>query len=234
MKKRTNFIIVFTIIILLFFFTSIVYSATLQGKLNRFGSHGILPASFVPVTLHSIPDKKILRTVISGSDGMYYFNNIVPGDYILKIWVMGFRNKSLNYKVHVFEQEYTNIKPIVIHSLEFEIPQKGSRFIEGTVIRPRGTHYSLPDDALLWIVLSDSLNNYYLRDLPVFVHEDGTWTSKSVTIGRNITKIHAVMVTQEGNKIFQEKVEKKERQGFKDFPEDSYIVASQDIKVHTR
>ncbi len=225
---------VFTIITLLFLSTSIIYSATLQGKLNRFGSNGILPASFVSVTLHSIPDKKILRTVNSGSDGMYYFNNIVPGDYILKIWVRGFRNKSLNYKVHVFEREYTNIKPIVIHSLEFEIPQKGSRLIEGTVIKPQGTHYSLPEDAFLWIVLSDSLNNYFLRDLPVFVHEDGSWTSNTVSIGRNITKIHAVMLTREGNKIFQEKVEKKERQGFKDFPEGSYIIASQDIKVHTR
>jgi hypothetical protein len=146
MKKRTNLMIVFSIIILLFFSTSIIYSANLQGKFNRFGPLGILPASFVPVTLHPIPDKKVLKTVYSGSDGMYYFNNIVPGDYILKIWVKGFRNKSLNYKVHVFEWEYTNIKPIVIHSLKFEIPQKGSRLIEGTVIKPRGTYYSLPDD----------------------------------------------------------------------------------------
>jgi hypothetical protein len=234
MKKRTNFMIGFTIIILFLFSTSIVYSANLQGKLNRFGPHGILPASFVPVTLHTIPDKKILRTVNSGSDGMYYFNHIVPGDYILRIWVKNFRNESLNYTVRVLEQEYTNIKPIVIHFLEFEIPKKGSRLIEGTVIKPRGSHYALPDDAFLWIVLSDSLNNYFLRDLPVFVDKDGSWTSNTVSIGRNITGIHAVMLTREGNKIFQKKVEKKEWQGFKDLPGGSYIIASQDIKVHTR
>jgi len=233
MKNKTALSAIFTILLL--FVTSVVYSATLQGRLDRFGPNGILPASFVPVSIYSDIDEKILGTVSSGSDGMYYFNHVKPGDYILKVWVKGFRKKSLNYKVHISDQEYINIKPIVIHSLKFDIPQKGGRFIEGIVIKPRGTHYSLPADAFLWVVLSDSLNNFYLRDNPVVVHKDGTWTTDSISIGRYLTKIHVVIVTEDGNKKFKEKVSKKERGGFKDFPEGSYVIASRNIKVrHTR
>jgi hypothetical protein len=228
-KNKVTLIAIFTILLLSV--TSAVYGATLQGRLDRFGLYGISPASFVPVSLCSDVDEKILRTVSSGSDGMYYFNNVKPGDYILKVWVKGFMKKPLKYKIHSSDQEYVNIKPIVIHSLKFDIPREGQLIIEGSIIKPRGTHYSLPADAFLWVVISDSLNNFYLRDNPVVVHKDGTWTTDSLSIGRYLTKIHVVIVTEEGNKKFKEKVSKRERGGFKDFPEGSCVIASRNIKV---
>jgi hypothetical protein len=229
MENKSALIAIFTILLL--FVTSVVYGATLQGRLDRFGRYGISTASFVPVSRCSVDSEKILETVNSGSDGMYYFNNVEPGGYILKVWVKGFREKPLKYKIHSSDQEYVNIKPIVIHSLKFDSPREEQLFPEGFVIKPRGTHYSLPADAFLWVILSDSLNNFYLSDKPVVVHKNGKWTTGSISLHRVLTKIHVVMVTEEGNKKFKEKVSKKDWENFKDLPEGSYVIANRNIKV---
>jgi hypothetical protein len=49
--------------------------------------------------------------VYTGSDGMYYFYHLPPGDYILEIWAYG---KLLTQSIRVSDQPATTIPPIPI------------------------------------------------------------------------------------------------------------------------
>lgn len=225
------------ILILIFILSStasfVAYGSTLQGKLEYFGERGLGPAPFIAVTLNPKASQRNPQTENSGSDGMYYFYNVEPGDYVLKIWRSGFDNKSINYKIHVPDKEHVNIKKIVIHSLKFKIPKKGKKFYLGTKIKPSGTYYSIPDN-VSWIAFSDKYNNLYFSDNPVILQKDGKWTTNSIdNYPRNSTQINVVMITEEESKKLQKKSSDTGRwQNLKGRLKDSYfILASRDIKI---
>lgn len=220
-------------IVFLFFITSSVYSATLQGRLDKFGPLGIVPAPFISVTLYSEINNQNI-TVNSGSNGMYYFDDIEPGNYILKIWVKGFRNDSINYEICVLNQKTTIIEPKVIHSIQFDIPEEGKIFLVRTYFIARGTHYSLPENTFLWALFSDLSNNFYFcNDHPIVINKNGTWkTRKSFLTQEYITKINIVIVTPEANKIFKAMSRLRPADRIRSLPKDSFILTSQDIKVH--
>ena len=237
--KMKNIVIQILSFILLASASFVAYGSTLQGKLEYFGENGLGPASFIAVTLHPKASQRNPQTANSGSDGMYYFKDVQPGDYILKVWVNGFEEKSIDYEIRVPNQEEINIKKIVTHSLKFEKPGKGSRIIEGTIIKPRGTYYSISANASLWIAFSDLYNNLYFSDNPVVLHKDGTWTTTdSIFIyPSNATKISVVMITEEESKKFKKKVSEGRENiwpKFTDIPINSYfILASCDIRIVT-
>lgn len=50
----------------------------------------------------------LLGRYITGSDGMYYFPNVMPGDYVIRI------NGRQNYPIRVLDQPYQDLPPILI------------------------------------------------------------------------------------------------------------------------
>lgn len=51
---------------------------------------------------------RLVAKYITGLDGMYFFQNILPGYYVLQI------NDRQNYPITVFNQPYQDVSPIVI------------------------------------------------------------------------------------------------------------------------
>ncbi len=84
---------------------------TVRGRLDREGSSGPYPAAYVKVTLYA-PDIGRSSPVYTGSDGMYYFYNVPPGDYILEIWRN--RAKTITYSIQILNEPYTDIPSILI------------------------------------------------------------------------------------------------------------------------
>ena len=62
-------------------------AATVRGKLVRSGPQGDYPAQGIGVTLLS-PNPSVGRSgkVYSGSQGVYVFYDVSPGNYTLEIW----------------------------------------------------------------------------------------------------------------------------------------------------
>ncbi|OGP53260.1 MAG: hypothetical protein A2162_00820 [Deltaproteobacteria bacterium RBG_13_52_11b] len=90
-----------------------VDAQTVRGRLYRQTPSGSYPASYVRLTLYNFgPDGGRSAPVYSGSDGTYYFNGIPPGDYTLEVWIDA--NRSMNFRLHVVNQPYTDIGPIHI------------------------------------------------------------------------------------------------------------------------
>jgi hypothetical protein len=243
--KRSNAMKNIAILILTFILLStasfVAYGSTLQGKLEYFGEHGFGHAPFIAVTLHPKASQRNPQTANSGSDGTYYFNTVEPGDYVLKIWVKGFENKSINYKIHVPNKEQVNVKKIVIHSLKFKIPNKvRNKYFLGEDIMPSGTYYSIPNNASLWIAFSDKYKKLYFSNTPVILHKNGTWTTKNISdYAEDYTKINVVMITEEESKKLQKEFSKRWAKhrwpNFKDIPKDSYfILARYDIKIRKK
>jgi hypothetical protein len=222
------------IFILLFAVSSVANGVIIEGKLERFGKYGILPAAFVSITLFSDVNEKNLQTVISDSKGMYYFENIEAGTYILKVWVNGFKEKALNYKIGVTDNKDIRIKSILIHSLKFNNPKENARFKAGTyIVEPGGMYYSIPNNASLWIAFSSKYNDLYFSDNPVTLHKDGTWTAETIfSYPRGITEINVVMITEEESKKLQKKA--SEDSAFPKFniPKNTYrIIAIRKIQI---
>jgi hypothetical protein len=86
---------------------------TVRGKLERKGDTGNYPAAYVRVTLAPSNAKSDLNSVYTGSDGMYYFRNVPPGTYVLKIW--GAQDKAImSFSIKVSNRPYTDLEPIII------------------------------------------------------------------------------------------------------------------------
>jgi hypothetical protein len=97
-------------IVVLILLADSAYSQTVRGRLDRRGPSGYYPAAYVKVTL-GIPNQWRSLPVYTGVDGMYYFYNIRPGNYVLEIW--GYRD-PIRYEIQVLNQPYTDIKPILL------------------------------------------------------------------------------------------------------------------------
>jgi hypothetical protein len=79
--------------------------ATVRGRVDRQGNY---PAAHVQVSLHGA------RSVYTGSDGMYYIHNVMPGEYKLEILnPEGKTVRAFTIKVSA-GQQYADIAPIVI------------------------------------------------------------------------------------------------------------------------
>jgi hypothetical protein len=69
--------------------SSAVCAEAVQGRLERLGPNGISPAPYILVTLKSSQTGKYHKPVQTETNGMYYFDDIAPGDYSLEIWPQG-------------------------------------------------------------------------------------------------------------------------------------------------
>ena len=93
-------------------FSSIADSQIVRGRIDRQSPKGLYTASNVMVTIGLRTGWRSLPAY-TGVDGMYYFYNVQPGDYILEIWGPG--NKLIQgYSIRALNQPYTDIRSIVI------------------------------------------------------------------------------------------------------------------------
>lgn len=117
--------------------------------------------------------------------------------------------------------------------LKFDSPKPGARIKANSQITAEGNYSLLPGiaatDVYIWIVLQDNFRNYYLQNPPVELKKDGRWVAKVIRPGSGITRIVAVQVTQEGNRIFDGKVATNDWGSFRQLPEKSRILDSVDI-----
>lgn len=228
MKKRSKSFFLFLLILLVI--NSFAYSVVLRGALAKFGTHGILPASFVNITLATESGQN-LKTELTDSEGMYYFYDVEPGLYILKIWVKGFDGKPINYEVEVLNRPITQAKTFLIHYFKFESPEEEIITLGRPVhIGARGIHYNLPTDARIWIVLKCRNDNFLIKTKRhIYIKKEGKWASDEILIDRQIKEILAVLVTKAGNYFFLHESSNELWSEFPHLPENSYILASRKL-----
>jgi hypothetical protein len=224
MKK--NIKIIFTSSLILILAHSFIFSSVLKGKLEKFGIHGLLPAPFVYVTLSQ--NGKSLKTEITGSDGVYSFIDVQPGNYMLKIWAKGFDYKPLTREVNVLRQEITEVPPILIN-FTFESPKDNEFFPRTIRIKARGYHYSLPPKANIWIILKCLNRNFLVSTKkPIIIKENGQWESYEIILDRSIMEILAVSAAKKANNYFRYHFLTE----FTTLPKGSYILATRKITVY--
>ncbi len=129
-----------------------------------------------------------------------------------------------------------NIKPgkVTLTSFDIVAPKGGDKLVPNQQITCSGTYtLSRGNDTTsihVWILVGDVYGNYYLQNPPVSFEVDGTW-STSIQPGSGITKIFAVLVTEEGNDSFQRRVSSGDFSGFTTLPDGSLILDSIDIQT---
>lgn len=218
--------------LLLSFLNSFVSAHTIKGKLERFGDYGVFPAPFINVTLENVEGRR-LKNDLTGSDGLYTFANIDEGKYYLLIWAKGLYDKPIRKEIEVLDSPVTEIKPILIHRFEFESPEEGKRYPIGSTdvrIKTRGIHYSMPEEAKVWIVLKCKNDNFLLAtDKNVHLKDDGTWESREILMDRPISSILAVMVTNIGHNFFNRMAHEKKREEFPQLLRYSFVISTRNI-----
>lgn len=113
MKVKPTILLLFVITLFAIIITGSAYAGTVRGRLDRQGPYGIYPVSYMAVTLYSSTSGRT-SPAYTGANGMYYLYNIPYGGYALEIWVNGFSYPPITYRISVFNQPYTDIKPILI------------------------------------------------------------------------------------------------------------------------
>lgn len=105
-------------------------------------------------------------------------------------------------------------------TFEFSYPKAGAS-LSGKA-RAGGTHDCA--GSLIWLVLSDGVH-FYLQNPPARLSKNGEWHQDHIIVGRGITRIVAVLVTEAGDRYFQQLVN-DENWGAIDLPPDHEILAS--------
>jgi hypothetical protein len=218
---------------LIFFFSiSNICATTIQGRLDRFGQLGISPAYPVTLTLNSFDTGTILKTVTTGSDGIYFFEDCPIGSYILKVWPKGPNDNPLNFRVEIEDQPIMDIAPILMHSLNIEFPTEGERIPAGIIIKAKGTHYSLPKDVFAWIVLKLRNENYFPTKRSLYIKPNGLWNSREFSVVEGTIEMLVVLVTKQGDREFRLRAEAYELEPFYPLPRNSHIIARKKITIN--
>ena len=101
--------IAFTILLLL---SELALATNLRGRVDiRHPYTGdLFPASGATVELIVFTNfgPQLVYTYFTGSDGMYYMPNIMPGNYILRI------NGYLDYQIQVVNMPYQDLRPVLM------------------------------------------------------------------------------------------------------------------------
>ena len=92
---------------------AVLAASTVRGRIVRKGPSGQYAVPGVPISVYAT-GSNLGRSaqVYTGSDGMYYLSNVRPGTYQLEVWVS--KQQRLTYNIHVKDQPFTDIAPVVI------------------------------------------------------------------------------------------------------------------------
>lgn len=89
---------------------------TVRGKIQWQTDDGVRPAGRLHVQLCYPEDHAnagACSSAYTGSDGMYYFHEVKPGQYVLRIR-KGRDQEWQSYKIEVSQEEYVDINPITL------------------------------------------------------------------------------------------------------------------------
>ncbi len=105
---KLRFLLVF--ICCFFFQTSAVNATDLRGKVDAIGPYASAPFPLAKASV-KIKEQGNTQSVIAlyrtGRDGMYYFRNIPPGQYLLVV------NNSLTVPIQVEDTKLQDIGPLL-------------------------------------------------------------------------------------------------------------------------
>ena len=100
MKKRLSLILVILGLSLMFV-VNVHSQVMVRGRVVRNSPNGPYPVAGVPVTIKNPATRVRSNPSYTGTDGMYYLYNVVPGDYVLEFWFSGFNIPPLVYQTRV-------------------------------------------------------------------------------------------------------------------------------------
>ncbi|HEX8844150.1 MAG TPA: carboxypeptidase-like regulatory domain-containing protein [Pyrinomonadaceae bacterium] len=88
---------------------------TVRGKVERKAKSSKYPAPNVRLTLAVRSTKVRSAPVYTDDDGMYYFRNVTPGQYILEIWGSE-KNPIQRFYIEVSDSKngYVDISPVTL------------------------------------------------------------------------------------------------------------------------
>jgi len=112
---------------------------------------------------------------------------------------------------------------VPVEMLQIQFPTPGDFPLDGE-IRATGNH-SLPLNNRVWALLGDAYGNFYLQNPPVRLHRNGSW-SVLLRPGHGIISLYIVLVDENGNNQFKQKVKNKEWGGFTELPFNSRVLNS--------
>ena len=103
-------ILTFSVIAIIVLLSSVSQAETVRGRILRQGPFGIYPAQGIHLTLYS---QAIGRSAPAFSDasGMYYFQNVPRGPFVLEIWANNVIAMTFTIMV---QQAITDIAPVRI------------------------------------------------------------------------------------------------------------------------
>lgn len=105
---KLRFLLVF--ICCFFFQTSVVNATDLRGRVDAIGPYASAPFPLAKASV-KITQQNNTQSVIAlyrtGRDGMYYFRNIPPGQYLLVV------NNSLTVPIQVKNTQLQDIGPLL-------------------------------------------------------------------------------------------------------------------------
>lgn len=100
------------LIIILIFFPSLSLATNLRGRIDIVHSYSNapFPARGAQVQLFAQTPRgpMLVRSYFTGGDGMYYLQNIPPGNYMLVV------NNYLKFPLVVFNTRFQDIPPVLL------------------------------------------------------------------------------------------------------------------------
>jgi hypothetical protein len=94
----------------------------------------------------------------------------------------------------------------------------------------KGKH-SLKNIGRVWVVLRDHAKRFYLQDTPVKFLDNGEWIAENIFPAEGIEAIEFVLVSTEGNQVFQQMVDQWQFSVFDALPPDSTILCDIHISL---
>jgi hypothetical protein len=92
--------------------------------------------------------------------------------------------------------------------------------------------YSSKKLGRVWVVLRDYSRRFYLQDHPVKFQDNGKWIAENIFPGEGIEAIEFVLVSPEGEQVFQQMVEQWQFGAFDTLPPASMILRTLHISSH--
>ena len=120
--------------------------------------------------------------------------------------------------------------PVPAFRLVITSPTNGQVLSQGVQIACTGA-YTGQNPPYVWVVLQDTIGQYYLQNPPVSFNPDGTWQALNVIPGLRIIEIAVVQVTSAGNALFEQKVSSGDFGAFPLLPEGSVKLAKVSVQV---
>lgn len=120
--------------------------------------------------------------------------------------------------------------PVPPFKLVITSPRSGQTLSQGVQIACTGT-YTGQNPPYVWVVLQDTIGQYYLQNPPVEFHSDGTWIAHNIRPGQGISEIAVVQVTSAGNAEFQQKVDNGDFGFFNQLPLGTTTLAAVSVRV---